>query len=1766
MNNSLSAIIGNQNFDERLGEMEPFILRSSSKINNDAAFEGKFIQLSIEIFRAIPCNRENFNSTRFTLLRLIWKYTMRNSKITGMMFPNLIETITNDHPLISLIACRSIFFVIRKQPVSEDYLYKFTESCNVLLDRFSVVSQNYDYLIFYSELIIYLSQVCRIEGVRKLFERFFIKLFCTLRLIMKSANMYQNETLTIELVNFMFRSMKLLYEFNNTKDFRMILPDLCLFILNFCPKNALIFRKEIMSAVASTAVNQHDMFFQILGILFTKDLLLTDHRMLKASGIQMCSEILYHYREKNVKEELYIVYLNILNALSEHTFFNSELNDEDFEKFKLVLAGFLKMLEIFNGMKVSNAEKNTFFLKSLGEISEVLWKTSQYLMQKLKYVEGLKCCKCILELIEDECSGACDNFFKDGFVKLQEEPNNINDEDIGKEEISIENSEEMKNNEFLIDSGFESMVNDQNVNFQHSQDSNNKQTTCNKIIKDQEKIHAEKSWIYDKGSKGMCICSKKHLMNNLFIKRLTEIKLNLQYIKNSKQIIRGTFRAIKNIFNYLSVVKDPITGFTIFKSLDIENIEKLEKMLKRAIKFICLPIFSHEDSIFVEEIYAIFTLFDENMLYKIIERNFTFLFENTIQCLLKNIQYSEIFDEINIKRNNSKNDIKSNYKNGKNKQNKSSKNISPLISKVSVENKTKSFFQIEHTCITKIPNAKDANSKDVFLNRDFVNKNSESISNKCSNRNSESQFLDNINSKFKDKNFIELPNIRYNDLIEAENCFHTEFCCCTHYFARKSLNASLDSMSGLPDILSNDKDYCENINIVRNNIENTDEERNVKISSCVKNEICSETKLMDQTNVCSIIPINYYLLAENYSRCDCADCIISDFKSSFTSNIVYFWKLLLEFKPLSPMLCKNFFISMSQSDDNLNIISSLFPLILHTMEAFPNEVDGPISQQIESFMQYILTTDEKLFIKYEILKIFLVCLKGCKKYPLIYATLSMKLEYVVKFLCKMSEMYPNNLIFIELALFIPTNYVFLLNLQQTFSGCLFRALEDPNLVKSGVLFLNCLVTNLHSEIIEEAFDDIMHKLTTDLLNITKFNVINDQIQKKRCQIKNEDSNEKNSLNGDLLKYKLGVTEISSAIVTNLDEINDKNIQAGLSQTVPVYESFIDRPDLDEICQLALYFIYKFKGNNRLTNYVISTKDSTPRINSILYNEDGFLEVSELIRECFEIIRGKFIHEHFSSLVSSQLSIVDFKSTILESSVDLKNDGFSIFYKHQSFCDFYTDEQFDFESLENEIIFKKTIKNKTKHKGDQNSTVQNRNEANVLDPGRKKISYTAIPAHFHSCQCVKDELKYDAFRFLCAFLFNTLGWEKYNNEGIIDKVSMYLMDLQKNGIYILNRPEMTAMNTVKFSHFTRIKNMSKSQVVQSKQYVYDAVLTCLYASKTSFSKEVFKLFELIYLEVVVYRVVERFKLIQFRSKFYFDYSAFTDPLLESFADLKIGEDMLEYIYKKFLEICCTKEIIYETFFFQDLIGRLISFLFNKNIKKRMAGFNGIYYMVKKIDLGQKFILYFRCSIIHALFYYISNGPVQKFDDIQDLINYILRKTYTASLKDAVDIIRDTSLKNKKCTIKEDSVISHEGLFLHNNTQQQNDNSSHDALKLHSDKYINNFSNLSNTVSSNTGSKSENLDEGISESLFNDHRETEKIDELDNKKTKVNHKNQDTNESSIFCEKRSDLSEDILQKEVNEKNTQTAKNISDYKADSLNNHNVRKYRKTRLQNRR
>ncbi|RVD90697.1 PIK-related kinase [Tubulinosema ratisbonensis] len=154
------------------------------------------------------------------------------------------------------------------------------------------------------------------------------------------------------------------------------------------------------------------------------------------------------------------------------------------------------------------------------------------------------------------------------------------------------------------------------------------------------------------------------------------------------------------------------------------------------------------------------------------------------------------------------------------------------------------------------------------------------------------------------------------------------------------------------------------------------------------------------------------------------------------------------------------------------------------------------------------------------------------------------------------------------------------------------------------------------------------------------------------------------------------------------------------------------------------------------------------------------------------------------------------------------------------------------------------------------------------------------------------------KLLIAFLYNTFGWENFENEAIYKKASSDLTAILDNNYSI--EPNL---NTQLCSHQARVKNIYYTTLLRHQQYVYDALLSLYILEEEEF----------LFLTLNVlfsYRLIAFYRLAPRKSKVYFNYKILLKAFYESFSFIPLkdyffsdcfefnicDDDSLKFFYK------------------------------------------------------------------------------------------------------------------------------------------------------------------------------------------------------------------------------------------------------------------------------
>ncbi|TBT99206.1 hypothetical protein CWI39_2101p0010, partial [Hamiltosporidium magnivora] len=326
--------------------------------------------------------------------------------------------------------------------------------------------------------------------------------------------------------------------------------------------------------------------------------------------------------------------------------------------------------------------------------------------------------------------------------------------------------------------------------------------------------------------------------------------------------------------------------------------------------------------------------------------------------------------------------------------------------------------------------------------------------------------------------------------------------------------------------------------------------------------------------------------------------------------------------------------------------------------------------------------------------------------------------------------------------------------------------------------------------------------------------------------------------------------------------------------------------------------------------------------------------------------------------------------------------------------------------------------------------------------------------------VSNTLLYNSYILIANFIYEAAGWSVLENGEVIEKACKHLRIIKKERFTnFLRNKYQSALN---FTHLKRLKGISMESIINKKQIFYDSILSLFECSNFSFENNSYFILKRLATQVVVYKIIQRFKLFSLKTKIHFDYTPFIDALIESFGStnktLLIAQKILKRINTSIFKICettlnCSKVDLYD-----EILKKLCSLCSYEHKKKRKAGINGLIYFIKNIDLGDVWLFSKRCDILSTLLFYVRLSD-KECNSVRDLIFYILRRTFDSGGGGEGDI----------CSVGGDVGYSsnNSSKDSSSSSNRDKDSSSRDKDSSNRDKDSSNRdNNLSNTPHNNT----------------------------------------------------------------------------------------------------
>lgn len=360
---------------------------------------------------------------------------------------------------------------------------------------------------------------------------------------------------------------------------------------------------------------------------------------------------------------------------------------------------------------------------------------------------------------------------------------------------------------------------------------------------------------------------------------------------------------------------------------------------------------------------------------------------------------------------------------------------------------------------------------------------------------------------------------------------------------------------------------------------------------------------------------------------------------------------------------------------------------------------------------------------------------------------------------------------------------------------------------------------------------------------------------------------------------------------------------------------------DRYADCALGIIYKYKGDKKLGEYKVPHDKSLTSQDVLICNESFTLNVEPLLYRCFDILRGKHIHQTKNNMTLQNPHIYDFNRTI-----------------------------FDMAGSEEH----------------------------------------------------RDFLRNAAFKVVSSYIHKTIGWSHFKDDCVVQKTTRFIKEMIESGFYVNDSFDiLTGIDKTNYLHIMRLTNLSLNDLLHLKKNIYDAVLSIFHSTQYSCAKEAFKLLESLYFTVLLYKVIERFKLENVAAKIHFDYLSFIEPLLECFSNdtlRVVSEGLLRMIYDRLFELCGSKIIIAKVNLYNELLSKLIVYAYYTDYYKRKSSLNGILFIIRSIDCGVEFVHSFRCHIFKALYFMLRDPSQREIQQVKEILNLLILKTYNLANHD------------------------------------------------------------------------------------------------------------------------------------------------------------------------
>ncbi|KAM0687778.1 hypothetical protein COBT_000976, partial [Conglomerata obtusa] len=311
-----------ETLDTRIKTLEKWSMSTEAleNIYKSTYFIDNFIQLAIFVLETLPPQKQNLTINRNIILKVLYRIKTKENPNILRLHSCLVATLKDDHIENIALAAKCILALSKRIRLDDHHLNNLLAAFSSLLDdvmnSFRVGNETYitTNLFVFGEIIPFLNLLIRMyKQFGDKFERITGQLHTFAHLFMTNNEYHiiviNNETILIELVNVLFKLVKYFVDFvvtvNKEHTIKASIPEISMFIMNFCPDEAENMKREIFQQICNFCINQREMFHNYIDIILSDSIIFRNYnKSFKLLGINLATEICVFYRDKITKETL----------------------------------------------------------------------------------------------------------------------------------------------------------------------------------------------------------------------------------------------------------------------------------------------------------------------------------------------------------------------------------------------------------------------------------------------------------------------------------------------------------------------------------------------------------------------------------------------------------------------------------------------------------------------------------------------------------------------------------------------------------------------------------------------------------------------------------------------------------------------------------------------------------------------------------------------------------------------------------------------------------------------------------------------------------------------------------------------------------------------------------------------------------------------------------------------------------------------------------------------------------------------------------------------------------------------------------------------------------------------------------------------------------------------------------------------------------------------------------------------------------------------